>query len=98
MPHGAAWTARPVDNCMHKPVHRHCMKSVSGSELPVNKLEQLGVISLMRQTIPTRARQTRHRSTAFAVAANALSMRISALIHIFTDYNIQSTTISQGRQ
>jgi hypothetical protein len=95
-----AWVRpeRAVYKCMQNSVHELCMSHVSLPGLTVDRLEQASCPGTWLQTIPTRAMPTMLSHTDYAGAANALSMRVSRLIHIFTDYNIQSTTISQGRQ
>jgi len=95
-----AWVRpeRAVYKCVQNPVHELCMNHVSLPGLTVDSLEQASCPGTSLQTIPTRTMPTVLSHTGYAGAANALSMRVSKLIHISTDYNIQSTTISQGRQ
>jgi len=98
MPNAWVHPERAVYKCMQNPVHEPCMSHVSLQELAVDILEQPRCPGTSLQTIPTRTMPTMLSRTGYAGAANALSMRVSRLTHISTDYNIQSTTISQGRQ
>lgn len=79
-----------VDKPAHKPVDISGMASVWG----VDKLEQAGLFRVLKQLVHHCAVSTQQWRTDLSVGSKPVFMRLSRLLHISTDHNIQSTTIS----